>query len=788
MIGRPGPARPIEDYALIGSTHSAALVHRGGDIEWLCLPRFDSAAMFASLLGDENNGRWSMRARDRKARITRRYLPGTLVLETTFRTAQGVATVTDFMPRPASDGMHEVVRIVRGVRGTAAMHTELRIRFNYGEWCPWVERREGAVYAVAGPDGVRVTSGVELINENFASTADFTVTAGQAIAFCLEWFPSHQTPPVTRDAHALLARTAGEWCEWTDRCGYDGEYREAVTRSLLTLKALTYEPSGGIVAAPTTSLPEHPGGERNWDYRFCWLRDAALTLYALIGSGYIEEASDWRWWLMRAVGGSPEELQVMYGLHGERTLTEVELGWLRGYEDSRPVRIGNGAQAQRQLDVYGAVIAAFHASRKAGLKDMDKVWPLECAIAQQLTVLWKKPDCSLWEVRGELRHFVHSKFMCWLAFDRMIASARDFHLDGPVDEWRKVRDEIHADVCAKGYDAASGSFVQYYGADAVDAALLLMPLVGFLPIHDPRVERTVARIERELVFKRLVYRYRTEQGVDGLEGGEAAFLACSFWLSNVYVAMGRLKEARALLDHLLSLGSDLGLFAEEYDPVARRQLGNFPQAFSHIGLINSVHALSSAAGGVWELVDRDGKASSGEPLIVVISGVSGSGKTTLGKALAAQLECKFVDADRLHPAAPARKMRAGEPLDEDDRAPTLAQVADWIAARSRAGEHGIIACPALKKASRDRLRASHANLAFVLLAPSEAVLLKRIGARRTHWMRPSDLRRQLHTLEQPDASERTLIIEGEVDVGEACLQALTWLTWPGRNRPARARR
>ncbi|MDM0110744.1 glycoside hydrolase family 15 protein [Variovorax sp. J22R133] len=604
---RPRQRRPIEDYALIGSTHSAALVHRSGEIEWLCLPHFDSSAMFASLLGDEGNGSWALHARDAKARVTRRYLPGTVVLETTIHTAKGKATVTDFMPRPTHDGTHELVRIVHGVDGTVAMHTALRIRFHYGQWVPWVQQREGAVNAVAGPDAVRITSGVPLVNKVFASTADFSVTAGQAIAFALEWYPSHQKPPIARDAYSLLARTTAEWNAWTVRCAYEGEYSDAVTRSLLTLKALTYEPTGGIVAAPTTSLPERPGGERNWDYRFCWLRDAALTLYALIGSGFVEEASDWRWWLMRAVGGSPEEVQVMYGLHGERTLTELELDWLSGYEGSKPVRIGNGAQAQRQLDVYGAVIAAFHASRKAGLADMDKVWPLECAIAHKLVVLWKEPDCSLWEVRGELRHFVHSKFMCWLAFDRMIASAQEFGLEGPVDLWRTVRDEIHADVCKQGYDEASGSFVQYYGASGVDAALLLMPLTGFLPIHDPRVEGTVARIERELMINGLVYRYRTEERVDGLEGGEGAFLACSFWLVNVYVAMGKLRKARTLFKHLLSLGNDLGLYAEEYDPVAGRQLGNFPQAFSHIGLINSAHAIVSAAGGVWELADCDGK-------------------------------------------------------------------------------------------------------------------------------------------------------------------------------------
>lgn len=771
------PPRPIEDYALIGSTNSAALVHRHGDIEWLCLPRFDSSAMFASLLGDENNGCWVLHSPDRRARVSRRYLPGTMVLETTIRTAKGEATVTDFMPRPVAGGTHELVRIVRGVRGSMSLHTELRIRFNHGEWCPWVRQHQGAIHAVAGPDAVRITSGVPLTNENFASFADFTVSAGQSIAFCLEWFPSHQVPPVTRDAYALLARTTAEWSAWSEQCTYRGEYDETVLRSLLTLKALTYEPTGGIVAAPTTSLPEQPGGARNWDYRFCWLRDAALTLYALIASGYLEEASAWRWWLMRAVGGSPDEVQVMYGLHGERVLTEIELDWLAGYENSRPVRVGNGAHAQRQLDIYGSVIAAFYASRKAGLADMHKVWPLERAIARHLVELWKEPDCSLWEVRGPLQHFVHSKIMCWLAFDRMIASAEEFHLEGPIDQWRKVRDEIHADVCSRGYDEASNSFVQYYGADTVDAALLFMPLIGFLPIHDPRVEGTIARIERELIVDGLVYRYRTEKGVDGLEGGEGAFLACSFWLSNVYVAMGKLRKAKALFKRLLALGNDLGLFAEEYDPVAQRQLGNFPQAFSHVGLINSAHALASAAGGVWELADCDGK-SGPKPLIVVVIGVSASGKSTLGKALAEQLDCAFEDGDDLHPAANIRKMLAGKPLNDDDRAPWLDRVADWIEDRVQTGNDGVIACSALKHAYRDRLRAAYPDVAFVLLAPDETVLRRRIRARKGHFMPPSLLTSQLRTLEKPDASECALTIKGKVDVEEACLQVLMWLVAP----------
>ena len=588
--------RPIEDYALIGSTHSAALIHRSGEIEWMCLPRFDSGAMFASLLGDRSNGSWALHAVDPEAVATRRYLPGTTVLETTIETADGCVQVIDFLPKPTRDSNHEAMRIVRGVRGEVAMHTELRIRFNYGEWCPWVGRHDDAIFAVAGPDAVRIRADVPLKNDHFCTHADFSVREGEDIGFCVEWYPSHEEPAAARDANALLAASVSEWSAWNDLSSYRGRYRASVDRSLLTLKALTYAPTGGIVAAPTTSLPEEVGGERNWDYRYCWLRDAALTLYALISSGHGEEASAWRWWLMRAIGGSPDELQIMYGLHGERNLTEMEVDWLAGYEGSLPVRIGNGAHGQRQLDVYGAVLGAFYAGRKAGLKDMEKVWHLECAIARQLAKLWKKTDSSLWEVRGELRHYVHSKVMCWYAFDRMIASAEEFGLEGQIDEWKSIRDEIHAEVCSRGFDSASKSFVQSYDTEEVDAALLMLPLLGFLPADDPRIQGTVARIERELMREGLLLRYRTEDGLDGLEGDEGAFLACSFWLVDAYVAMGRHREAVDLFEHLLSLCNDLGLLAEEYDPVAKRQLGNFPQAFSHVGLINSAHAIAAAEG------------------------------------------------------------------------------------------------------------------------------------------------------------------------------------------------
>jgi GH15 family glucan-1,4-alpha-glucosidase len=466
---------------------------------------------------------------------------------------------------------------------------------------PWVERKEGAIIAIAGPDGVRISSSVDLTNADYATGADFTLSAGQSVTAMLEWFPSHLSPPVPRDPYALMRRTQSEGYRWAERCTYEGPYADAVRRSLLTLKALTYRPTGGIVAAPTTSLPEMPGGVRNWDYRYCWLRDAVWTIYALTASGFHEEAGAWRWWLMRATAGAPEELQVMYGLHGERRLTEMELDHLPGYENSRPVRIGNGAHDQLQLDVYGSVLGAFDAGRRAGLPDMDAVWPLQCAIAKNLLTLWKQPDSGLWEVRGPPRHFVYSKIMCWLAFERMVASARDFKLDGPIDEWRRARDEIHAEVCEKGFDPVSNSFVQSYGADRVDAALLQIPMLGFLPADDPRVQGTIARVERELLRDGVVYRYRTD-GIeaDGLPGTEGAFLACSFWLCDAYTLSGRLDDARRMFERLLSYGNDLGLFAEEYDPVTCRQLGNFPQAFSHFALVNSAHTLSGAVGGAAE--------------------------------------------------------------------------------------------------------------------------------------------------------------------------------------------
>ncbi len=600
--------RPIEDYALIGSTEGAALIHRDGTVEWLCVPRFDSEAIFAALLGDRSHGAWHLGTPDPGARISRRYLPDTMVLETTIETDDGKAMVLDFMPRPAVGGTHELVRVVRGIAGRVEIAMDLRLRFNYGAWAPWVVRQEGMIVATAGPDAVRLSSSIDLDNVDFSTRARFDIASGQSVATMLEWFPSHQSPPLPRDPYALLQRTISEWELWARSCTYTGPHAEVVRRSLITLKALTYRPTGGIVAAPTTSLPEMPGGVRNWDYRFCWLRDAVLTIYAFSGSGFHDEASAWRWWLMRAAAGAPDELQIMYGLHGERRLTEVELDHLPGYEQSRPVRVGNAAHGQRQLDVYGAVLGAFDAGRRAGLPDMDKVWPLQRAIAKNLLTLWREPDSGLWEVRGAPRHFVYSKVMCWLAFDRMVASATEFRLDGPIEEWRRARDEIHAEVCQQGYDEATNSFVQYYGADRVDAALLQIPMLGFLPADDPRVLGTIARIERELLEDGVVYRYRTDSGdADGLPGHEGAFLACSFWLCDAWTLAGRIDDARALFERLLTYGNDLGLFAEEYDPAAGRQLGNFPQAFSHFALVNTAHTLTGQSGGVAEHL-ADGSA------------------------------------------------------------------------------------------------------------------------------------------------------------------------------------
>jgi GH15 family glucan-1,4-alpha-glucosidase len=578
-------AAAIEDYALIGDTRTGALVSRAGSIDWLCLPRFDSGACFAALLGDGRNGRWSIAPARPAGPARRAYRDGTLILETELASEHGLARLTDFMP-PGED-IPNLVRIVEGVRGEVAMRMELVVRFDYGRSVPWVRTVDGVLRAVAGPDALSLHTPVATRGEELTTVADFTVRAGERVPFVLSWHPSHLSPPPAIDARAALAEAERWWRAWSDCCAYDGPWREAVIRSLVTLKALTYTPTGGIVAAATTSLPEHLGGTRNWDYRYCWLRDATFTLYALHLGGHRDEAQAWRDWLLRAVAGSPSQLQVMYGVAGERRLPELELDWLAGYEGSRPVRIGNAAVDQFQLDVHGEVMDALHQARRAGLPADGDAWGVQRALLEFLEGAWTSPDEGIWEVRGPRQHFTHSKVMAWVGFDRAVKAVERHGLEGPVERWRRLRDTIHAEVCARAWDPARGSFVQAYGSKRLDAALLMMPLVGFLPPTDPRVAGTVAAIERELVRDGLVARYLTDDGIDGLPPGEGAFFLCSFWLVDNLALLGRTAEARALYQRLLAMRNDVGLLSEEVDPASGRLLGNFPQAFSHVGLINS---------------------------------------------------------------------------------------------------------------------------------------------------------------------------------------------------------
>jgi GH15 family glucan-1,4-alpha-glucosidase len=581
----------IEDYAMVGDTQSVALIGRDGSCDWLCLPRFDSPACFASLLGAPENGRWLLAPRGASlARTRRRYREGTLILETTFDTPEGSVRVVDCMP-PRSLAP-DLVRIVEGIEGEVPMRMKLSIRFDYGSIVPWVRRLPGnRLHAVAGEDALVLDAGVDTHGEGLRTAAEFSVRPGQRIPFVLAWHSSHEPPPERIDAFEALEHAESWWTEWSSRCCYRGPWRDAVVSSLVTLKALTYAPTGGVVAAPTTSLPEWPGGVRNWDYRYCWLRDATFTLYALALAGYQSEAAAWRDWLLRAVAGDPSKLQIMYGIAGERRLPEYSLDWLPGYEGSAPVRVGNAAVRQLQLDVYGEVMDALHQTRRAGLPPEPAAWQLQLALLEFLEGAWREPDEGIWEVRGPRQHFTHSKIMAWVAFDRAIKAVEHMGKEGPIDRWRKLRDAIHAEVCARGWDAQKRSFTQAYGSTHLDASLLLIPHVGFLPPGDARVQGTVHAIERELLHDGLVLRYLTE-GQDGLPPREGAFLACSFWLADCYVVMGRHDEAKALYERLLALRNDVGLLAEEYDPVARRQLGNFPQAFSHVGLINTAFNLS----------------------------------------------------------------------------------------------------------------------------------------------------------------------------------------------------
>jgi len=586
------PAR-IEDYAIIGDGETAALVSRAGSVDWLCWPRFDSPACFAALLGKPDNGRWQI-APHGDSTSERRYRGDTLILETTFTTPAGSAVVVDFMPPRGSAS--DVVRIVRGLAGTVRFRTEFIVRFDYGSIIPWVSQTHEKItelHAVAGPDKLTLRTPVELHGEENRTVGEFEVAAGEEIPFVLTYSLSHLPVPRAIDVAAALNDTEKFWHRWSARCTFKGPSEEAVRRSLITLKALIYRPTGGIVAAATTSLPEQVGGMRNWDYRYCWLRDATFSLLALMNAGYVDEAESWRDWLVRALAGAPAQAQIMYGLAGERRLTEWEVGWLPGFEESRPVRIGNAAAGQLQLDVYGEVADALHHARLAGLAPAPAAWAVQSELTDHVAAIWDAPDEGIWEVRGPRRHFTHSKVMAWVAIDRAISGAEKFGLTGSLDHWREVRGRIHADVCARGFNSRRGTFVQSYDCEQLDASLLMIPLVGFLPADDPRVRSTVEAIGRELVIDGLVHRYRTESTDDGLPPGEGAFLACSFWYVDNLVLAGRRSEALELFEHLLTFRNDLGLLAEEYDTRARRQLGNFPQAFSHVALVSSAYNLAA---------------------------------------------------------------------------------------------------------------------------------------------------------------------------------------------------
>jgi GH15 family glucan-1,4-alpha-glucosidase len=584
----------IEDYALLGDLQTAALVGRNGSIDWLCLPQFDSPACFAALLGDKENGHWLLAPASGGTCTNRQYRGDTLVLETFWETPEGTVRVVDCMP--PRDEAPDIVRIVEGISGRVPMHGVLRLRFDYGRVVPWVRRVNGQVAAVAGPDSAWLATPAPLHGRGMATHSEFTVSAGERVPFVLTWHPSWLRAPKPVDPYAAVDETEAAWAEWMARCTYDGAWQGEVRRSLIVLKALTFQPTGGIVAAATTSLPEQVGGPRNWDYRYCWLRDAALTLQALAGAGFIAEAGRWRDWLLRAVAGDPAKLQIMYGLTGARRIPEQELDWLSGYEGSVPVRIGNAAAEQLQLDVWGETLDGLAFAREVGLSGNDSAWALQVNLLEFLEGNWQQPDNGLWEMRGPRQHFVHSKVMAWVAFDRMIAGVEQFRLKGPVDRWREIRKQIKDEVLTHGYDAERNTFVQAYGSSQLDAALLLIPQVRFLPWDDPRVAGTVEAVQKDLQHDGFVLRYRPGTGSsdDGLPGDEGAFLACSFWLADALHGIGRHDEATELFERLVGLANDVGLLAEEYDPRAERQVGNTPQAFSHLAMINAARHLSGA--------------------------------------------------------------------------------------------------------------------------------------------------------------------------------------------------
>jgi GH15 family glucan-1,4-alpha-glucosidase len=586
------PAK-IEDYAFLSDTQSGALVSREGCIDWLCLPRFDSGACFASLLGEKKNGCWLFSPEEKIDKVNRRYRGDTLILETEIETASGAVRFIDFMPPRGKNP--DIVRIIEGLRGEVRMKMELIIRFEYGLIVPWVRKVRDGLEAIAGPDGLILRTPIETRGQDLTTVAEFTVKKGERVPFVLTWFASHEEPARAINPEHALRDTEKFWSDWAKQCRYAGRWKDAVVRSLVTLKGLTYAPTGGLVAALTTSLPEEIGGVRNWDYRYCWLRDATFTLVTLMRVGYYDEAKSWREWLLRAIAGSAAQMQIMYGVHGERQLDEREIPWLSGYENSKPVRVGNAASNQFQLDVFGEVLLAMHESHEAGLETGESDWRLQEELMRFLEFNWQEPDEGIWEVRGGRKHFTHSKMMAWLAFDRAVklGEACKHSNDGNVERWKKIRDQIHREVCERGYNTDKKAFTQFYGSDALDASLLMMPWVGFLPPSDKRVRGTIEAIERELMQDGLVLRYRTEEEhVDGLPGREGTFLPCSFWLVNGLHFIGRTDEARAMFERLLALRNDLGLISEEYDPIAKRQLGNFPQAFTHLALVNSARILS----------------------------------------------------------------------------------------------------------------------------------------------------------------------------------------------------
>ncbi len=592
QVGEQHNMARIEDYAFLSDTQTGALVSRYGCVDWLCFPRFDSGACFAALLGNRENGQWKFTPEGKVKTSRRGYRADTLILETEMETAEGAIRLIDFMPPRGKSP--DIIRIIDGLRGNVRLTMELIIRFDYGHVVPWVRQKHGGLEAIAGPDALILRTPIKTEGRDLTTVAEFSVEKGDRVPFVLTWFPSHEEPPRAINPEHALQQTDEYWRSWSQKCQNQGPWRDAVVRSLITLKGLTYAPTGGIVAAATTSLPEEIGGVRNWDYRYCWLRDATFTLVALLQAGYVDEARSWREWLLRAVAGSAGQMQIMYGVHGERRLEELELDWLSGYENSRPVRIGNAASAQFQLDVYGEVLDAMYQAHRAGIETNSVDWNLQAAIVNSLESRWEQPDEGIWEMRGGRRQFTHSKMMAWLAFDRGVkliehckCAAMNY-----LDRWRKIRDAIHTQVCEQGYNRERKAFTQFYGAKELDASLLMMPLVGFLPATDERFRNTVEAVERELMEDGFVRRYRTDVNVDGLPGSEGVFLLCSFWMADCLHLIGRTGDAKTLFERLLALRNDVGLLSEQYEPRAKRQLGNFPQAFSHVALVNSARILS----------------------------------------------------------------------------------------------------------------------------------------------------------------------------------------------------